>query len=186
MKLIVGLGNPDKKYLKTRHNVGFMAVDLFAKQENLNFKFDSKFSGFIAEYNNGNTKTIILKPTTYMNLSGNSVIKVINYYKIKPENVLVIYDDVDVDLGKLRLRLTGSSGGHKGMQDIINHLNTKEIKRVRVGIGKDEQMIDYVLSKFSKKEKKILDPVLDQVVEVISMFIRNEDFSLIMNRFNGL
>lgn len=186
MKLIVGLGNPDKKYLKTRHNVGFMVVDLFANNENLQFKFDSKFSGFIAEYFKGTNKTIILKPTTYMNLSGNSVIKVINYYKIKPENVLVIYDDVDVGLGKLRLRFTGSSGGHKGMQDIINHLNSKDIKRVRVGIGKDEQMIDYVLSKFSKKERKILDPVFDEVLEVMQMFINGEDFSLIMNRFNRL
>lgn len=186
MKLIVGLGNPDKKYLKTRHNVGFMAVDLFAEHENLNFKFESKFSGFVAEYLNDDNKTIILKPTTYMNLSGNSVIKVINYYKIKPENILVIYDDVDVDLGKLRLRYTGSSGGHKGMQDIINHLNTKEIKRVRVGIGKDEQMIDYVLSNFSKKEIKILKPVLDEVLDVMKMFINGEDFSLIMNRFNRL
>lgn len=181
MKLVVGLGNPDKKYLKTRHNVGFMALDLYAEHNKLKFKYESKFSGFVAEKN----KTIFLKPRTYMNLSGNSVIKVINYYKIEINNVLVIYDDVDIDLGDLRLRPTGSSGGQKGMKDIINHLKTNDIKRIRVGIGKDEQMIEYVLSKFSKKERKMLNPVLLEVEKIIDLFTQNESFEIIMNQFNN-
>lgn len=184
MKLIVGLGNPDKKYLKTRHNVGFMALDLYASNNNLKFKYDVKLSGFISEVNINGFKAIMLKPTTYMNLSGNSVYKVINYYKIDINDVLVIYDDVDVDLGKLRLRLTGGSGGHKGIKDIISHLKTENIKRARVGIGKDENMIDFVLSKFSKKEKEILTPVLDEVVKVVDLFIKGESFEIIMNNFN--
>lgn len=184
MKLIVGLGNPDRKYLKTRHNVGFMALDLYASNNNLNFKYESKLSGFITDITINGQKAILLKPTTYMNLSGNSVIKVINYYKINIDDVLVIYDDVDVDLGKLRLRLSGSSGGHKGIKDIINHLKTEKIKRARVGIGKDENMIDFVLSKFSKKEKAILNPVLDELTNVIDLFIQGESFELIMTNYN--
>lgn len=184
MKLIVGLGNPDKKYLKTRHNVGYMTVDLFALKENLQFKYNNNFLGNVATYQKDNYKAIFLKPTTYMNLSGNSVIKVINYYKIALEDVLIIYDDVDIDLGNIRLRYVGSSAGHKGMKDIISHLNTEQIKRIRVGIGKDIAMIDYVLGKFSKQEKKILDPVLEEVIRVIDLFIKGEDFSLIMNKFN--
>ncbi len=184
MKLIVGLGNPDRKYLKTRHNVGFMALDLYASDNKLKFKYDSKLSGFISEININGNKAILLKPTTYMNLSGNSVYKVINYFKINIDDVLVIYDDVNVDLGKLRLRLSGSSGGHKGIKDIINHLKTEDVKRARVGIGKDENMIDFVLSKFSKKEKQILNPVLDEVVKVVDLFIKGQSFEIIMNHFN--
>lgn len=184
MKLIVGLGNPDKKYLKTRHNVGYMAVDLFADYEKINFKYDPKFLGLISEYYKNGNKAILLKPVTYMNLSGRSVIKVINYYKIPIEDVLIVYDDVDVDLGALRLRPTGSSGGHKGISDVINNLKTNDIKRVKVGIGKDENTIEHVLSKFSKKEFKILKPVLEEVTEVIDRFIKGEDFSLTMNQFN--
>lgn len=185
MKLIVGLGNPDEQYLKTRHNVGFMGLDLFAEDEDLKFKYDSKFLGLVAEYNKLGTKVILLKPITYMNLSGRSVIKVINYYKIALDDVLIIYDDVDIDLGDLKLRLGGSSGGHKGMANIIDILKTQDIKRVRVGIGKAEDTVKHVLSKFTRKERKILRPVLSDVSEVMKFFINGENFSLTMNRFNG-
>lgn len=184
MKLIIGLGNPDKKYLKTRHNIGYMAVDLFAEKEDLTFKYDSKFLGLVARYDKSGNKALLLKPTTYMNLSGNSVIKILNYYKISLEDILVIYDDVDVPLGSLKLKLTGGSGGHKGIKDIISHLKTQNIKRARIGIGKDENMISFVLSKFSRKEKKIITPVLEDVSVMIDKFIKNEDFLLIMNQFN--
>lgn len=184
MKLIVGLGNPDKKYLKTRHNIGYMAVDLFAEKENLTFKYDSKFLGLVAEYNKFGNKVFLLKPVTYMNLSGRSVIKIINYFKIPLEDVLVIYDDADVSLGAMKLRLAGGSGGHKGIEDIIKHLNTTNIKRARIGIGKDENMLDFVLSKFSRKEKKMINPVLIDVSDVIIRFIKGEDFLLLMNQFN--
>ncbi|HHV33846.1 MAG TPA: aminoacyl-tRNA hydrolase [Acholeplasma sp.] len=185
MKLIVGLGNPDSKYEKTRHNAGYMAVDLFAERENLTFKYDTKFLGEVAVYFKNNAQAIILKPYTYMNLSGRSVTKVSHYYKIPTENILIIYDDVDVDLGALKLRLTGSSGGHKGMEDVINHLMTRDVKRVRIGIGKDDKkMIDFVLSKFSRIERKKLEPVFDSTCEVMEEFIKGVDFELIMNKYN--
>lgn len=184
MKLIVGLGNPDKKYAKTRHNVGYMIVDGLAEQEKTKFYYEQKFLGLVADYNINGNKAILLKPVTYMNLSGRSVIKVINYFKIPIEDVLIIYDDADVNLGSIKLRLTGGSGGHKGMEDIINNLHTKDIKRLRVGIGKDENMIDFVLSKFSKAERKIIEPVFDTSKEVISEFVKGIDFHLLMNEFN--
>lgn len=184
MKLIVGLGNPDKKYAKTRHNVGYMIVDLLAEKEKTKFYYEQKFLGLVADYNVNGNKAILLKPVTYMNLSGRSVIKVINYFKIPIDDVLIIYDDVDVDLGSIKLRLTGGSGGHKGMEDIINSLQTKDIKRLRVGIGKDENMIDFVLSKFTKAEKKIIDPVFQTAKEVSNEFLKGVDFHLLMNEFN--
>lgn len=184
MKLIVGLGNPGKQYEKTRHNVGYMAVNKFAENEKAKFKYEATFMGLIAEYRYGTIKALLLKPVTFMNLSGKSVEKIANYFKIDVEDILVIYDDVDIELGDIKLRYTGSSGGHKGMADIINHLDTKDIKRVRVGIGKDINMIDYVLEKFSKKEMKVINSILDDVCEVIGEFIKGEDFSRIMNHFN--
>lgn len=184
MKLIVGLGNPGKKYEKTRHNIGFMALDLFASKHKLTFKYDSKIEGAVAEVFIGNTKTILLKPATFMNLSGNSVSKAINYFKISIDNVLVIYDDMHLDIGTLRLRETGSSGGQKGIADIINHLKTNQVKRVRVGIGQSNDAVDHVLSKFSRKEKKDIDIKLEEIVDIIEDFSKDKSFENIMNRYN--
>ena len=125
MKLVVGLGNPEKKYEFTRHNCGFRAIDYYASKNNLSFK--SKFNGHYAETIVNNTKLILLKPQTYMNLSGESVIKFVNYYNINIEDILVIYDDVDFEVGKFKLRRGGSSGGHNGINNIIDLLKTQNI-----------------------------------------------------------
>lgn len=184
MKLIIGLGNPGIKYNKTRHNIGFMAVDLLALEHNLKFKFEANLEGFIAEgFINGN-KVIILKPSTYMNLSGNSVVKTINYFKVDLNNVVVIYDDANLEVGQLRLRLSGSAGGQKGIQNIISCLHTNEIKRIRIGISSSDDLINHVLSKFSRKEKKDIDVSLQQAVEALNLFINNTPFENIMNQFN--
>lgn len=185
MKLIVGLGNPGKKYEKTRHNVGFMAIDLFAEKHQLKFKYEARFEGLVAEGFIDDEKVILLKPATYMNLSGNSVSKAINYYKLNVEDVLIVYDDVHLDIGELRLRLSGSSGGQKGMKDIINHLGTETIKRVRVGISINDDLVKHVLTKFSRKERKEMDIVIYKIADVLELFIKNISFENIMSRYNG-
>lgn len=173
MKLIVGLGNPGRTYQKTRHNVGYQLIDLYLTNNKIKEKFEPKFEGFISEHN----KAIFLKPTTFMNLSGNSVYKVMNYYKINIEDILVIVDDLNLEFGVLRLREGGSSGGHNGLKSIESVLKTNEYKRLRVGIGKTEDPTKHVLSKFSKKERKDLENNYIKALNVIEGFIKEEPFS---------
>ena len=157
MKLFVGLGNPGKTYEKTRHNIGFFVLDELARTLNVEIS-QKKFKGLICQAIIQSEKVILLKPQTFMNLSGESVILVKNYYQIADEDVILIYDDLDLPLGKLRLREKGTAGGHNGIKSIIQHLNTSELKRIRIGIGSDENMNqkDFVLGKFSKEEQKTL------------------------------
>ena len=155
--IIVGLGNPGIKYEKTRHNVGFMFVDVVAKANSATFKLDKNLEAMVAEIYIKNEKHILVKPITYMNNSGNAVYKVLNYYKkenkIDVNDLIVIYDDMDLPLGSLRIRKNGSSGGHNGMKSIISCINSTEFKRIRIGIGRPENnQIDHVLGKFSKNE----------------------------------
>lgn len=173
MKLVVGLGNPGNAYKKTRHNVGYQLIDLYLANNKIKEKFEPKFEGFISEHN----KTIFLKPTTYMNLSGNSIYKVMNYYKIAIEDILVIVDDLNLEFGMIRLRESGSSGGHNGLKSIEGVLKTNNYKRLRVGIGKTEDATKHVLSKFSKKERKKLEDNYLQALNVIEGFINEEPFS---------
>ncbi len=184
MKLIVGLGNPGEKYENTRHNAGFLALDNFSQKYNIKFKYESKFEGFIGELSFLGEKVLFLKPLTYMNLSGNSVIKVINYFKIPLNEVLVIYDDVDIELGHIRLRKSGSSGGHKGIKSIIEHFKSEDFKRIRIGISKGDDIIDYVLARFSQKEKELLNVALENISEAIRFFIIGKNFEQIMNQYN--
>lgn len=182
MKLIVGLGNPGKKYHETKHNIGFMCLDSFVDKEKTAFKKDNKFHGEVVKIGN----VVLLKPHTFMNLSGQSVRACIDYYDIDVEDVLIIYDDLALPLGKLRLREKGSAGGHNGIKNIISHLGTQEFKRVRVGIDSNKliETKDYVLGKFSKQEKQELEPKIDLVNEIIRDFKSNTDFKLIMNKYN--
>ncbi|HHT39966.1 MAG: aminoacyl-tRNA hydrolase [Acholeplasmatales bacterium] len=173
MKLIVGLGNPGKAYQKTRHNVGYQVIDLYLKTNSLKEKYESKFSAFLAK----DEKAIFLKPTTYMNLSGESVLKVINYYKIELDNILIIVDDVNLELGTLRLRENGSSGGHNGLKSIEALLKTQQYKRLRIGIGKRENVTKHVLSKFARKERKELTDSYLKAVNIIDAFIEGAEFS---------
>jgi PTH1 family peptidyl-tRNA hydrolase len=132
MKLIVGLGNPGKKYENTRHNMGFMAIDFYAAKNNLEFK--KKFNGLYSETIINGEKTIILKPQTYMNLSGDCVIEFVNYFKIDLDEILILYDDKDFEVGTFKIKKIGSSGGHNGMKSIMSRLKVQDIKRVRLGI----------------------------------------------------
>jgi PTH1 family peptidyl-tRNA hydrolase len=186
MKLIVGLGNPGNEYKNTRHNVGFIFLNFFLSKENLSLD-KKKFKGLYSEYVSlkGN-KAIFLEPQTYMNLSGDSIIEFANYYKIKSEDILVIHDDLDLDLAKLRIRSKGSSGGHNGIKSIIARLGTEDFKRVRIGIGKDSNIpvVDYVLGKFSEDNMKLLESKKEIVNCVIEDFIDGVDFHVIESKYN--
>lgn len=185
MKLIVGLGNPGKAYKDTRHNVGFMFMDNVAKKMGIDFSLDKQKKCEIAQVSIKGEKIILIKPQTYMNLSGDSVVIVKNYFKIETEDILVIYDDLDLETGKIRIRPNGSSGGHKGIQSIINVLGTPNIKRVRIGIDKvsSDKTVDYVIGNFSKKDREIIDISLEKGIDILNDFI-SLPFEQVMSRYN--
>lgn len=179
MKLIVGLGNPGKEYEQTRHNAGFMCIDKYAKKYNLTFK--EKFNGLYTKYND----VILLKPQKYMNLSGEVIKKYIDFYKIPIENILIIHDDLDIELGKIKIKYKGSSGGHNGLKNIELNLNTKQYKRIKIGISKNNiNKIDYVIGKMPKEEYNILNKVTDKVVDIIDDYLKLT-FDNLMNKYNG-
>lgn len=186
MKLVVGLGNPGKKYSKTRHNVGFQIIDQVAKSFNQSFKLDVNLKSEISIFNYQNEKVILLKPQTYMNLSGDALSKVINYYKIEIEDVLIIYDEIYLPTGKLRMRELGSDGGHNGMKHIINHLKTENLKRIKIGVDVDKTMPldNYVLGNFSKNDQKIIDEITPLVVKAVKDFVIGTPYKDIMTSIN--
>lgn len=184
MKLIVGLGNPTKKYENTRHNMGFVVIDNYLENKGIKEKYKEKFEALYLETNINNEKVIFVKPLTYMNNSGIAVSKFANFYKIAPKDILIVSDDLDLELGKFRLRSKGSSGGHNGLKSIISYLNTDEFKRLRVGISNNtDNVIDYVLSGFSKQEKETLEEeflILNKVLD--DYFVL--DFQTLMSKYN--
>ncbi|SJZ45100.1 aminoacyl-tRNA hydrolase [Anaerorhabdus furcosa] len=184
MKLIVGLGNPGKEYEHTRHNAGFDVMDELAKLCHTSID-QKKFNALVAQVRVGSEQVILMKPQTYMNASGEAVIQAVNFYKIDPKDILVIHDDLDLPIGKLRLRTQGSSGGQKGMQSIMNHLHTQEIQRIRVGIDKNPliPVVDYVLGKIPKESRQDYEASLQKAAEAAYMSI-NHEFSEVMNRHN--
>lgn len=184
MKLIIGLGNPGKEYEKTRHNAGFMALDLIAQELHVEAN-QNKFKGLYAKTNVGRNGVILLKPQTYMNLSGESVREVMEYFKIPKEDILVIYDDMDLPVGKIRLRQKGSAGGQKGVKNIIQHLGTQEFNRIRVGIGKDDRIptVDYVLGKVRKEDMQAYNEALVDAKNAAIHSITHE-FDVTMNEYN--
>lgn len=185
MKLIVGLGNPGKEYKDTRHNTGFMFVDKVASKLNLEFKLDKAKKCEIAMADIANEKVIFIKPQTYMNLSGEAVVIVKNFYKINSEDILVIYDDLDLGTGKIRIRPNGSSGGHKGIQSIMTLLGTQDIKRVRIGIDKvsSNKTVDYVIGNFTKEERELMDIAFENGLDIVTDFIKLP-FEQVMSRYN--
>lgn len=187
-ELIVGLGNPEPKYDNTRHNIGFSAVDELAKIWQLDLKENKRFQGSFAEGVAARGKKIrLLKPLTYMNRSGQAVRAVTDWYKLKPQSVLVIYDDMDLPVGRLRIRFTGSAGGHNGMKSIISHLGSKDFPRLRIGIGKSgggKETVGHVLGKFSPTENKIVEEVLYVSVKAIELSLK-QGIEQSMNRYNG-
>lgn len=182
MKLIVGLGNPGKKYQSTKHNVGFMCLDAYFKENKLKFKKEKRFYGESLKVGN----VVFLKPHTFMNNSGQSVQSALDYYDMNVEDLLIIYDDLDLPLGKTRLREKGSAGGHNGIKSIISHIKTEEFKRIRFGIDSNPliETKNYVLGKFSKQDLKVVNPSIDRVVEIINDFNNNQSFLNIMNNYN--
>ena len=183
MKLIVGLGNPDKKYEHTRHNMGFDVVDLFADNAQIDIDKEA-FKGLVGRGKVFDEDIYILKPQTYMNLSGESVREIVNYFKIDLEDLIVVYDDMALEPGKIRLRASGSSGGHKGMQNIIEQLGSENIKRIRVGIGEPTyDTIDYVLSKPLEEERPLIDEAIKNAVDALKEVLK-ENFDKAMTNFN--
>ena len=184
MKLVVGLGNKGREYENTRHNMGFMLVDRYLQYKNITDKFKEKFNAMYIETTINNEKVIFIKPMTYMNNSGIAVRTFLDFYKLNSEDVLVISDDLDLDLGKFRLRRNGSSGGHNGLKSIISHLGTDNFKRLRIGISNDKyDVINYVLSKFSKKELNEIDIMFDTLVDVLDDYFVM-DFTFLMSKYN--
>jgi len=182
MKLIVGLGNPGKEYAKSKHNIGFMVLSSFAAVNKLTFSRSVKFQGEIIKMQDA----ILLKPKTFMNLSGISVRAVAEYYGIKNEDILVVSDDLDLPFLKIRLREKGSAGGHNGLKSIIDHLQGNDFKRLRIGIGRDDDLdvVDYVLDGFSKAQEKALQDFIITTSQILALFLSSEKFDSIMTRFN--
>lgn len=183
MKLIVGLGNPGKKYEHTRHNMGFDVVDLFGELTQIDIDKEV-FKGIAGRGKYLNEDILLFKPTTFMNLSGTAVQEIVHYFKIPTEDILVIYDDMALKPGNIRLRKNGSSGGHNGIKNIIENLGTEEIKRIRIGIGEPTyDSIDFVLSKPTKEEQPLIDEAINRAVEAIKMIL-GENFDKAMSKFN--
>ena len=183
--LITGLGNPGPDYSNTRHNAGFMVADKIAESLSLSFSFKKLANGFLVKGLSGGNEIVLLKPETFMNLSGNSVAKVMEMYSILPESLIVIQDDLDLPFGTIRTRLEGSSGGHNGLKSIEHMIQSKQFKRVKVGISNEhyaklkalklqDPIKDFVLSGFTKDEQKILSQVIDKAAEVALDFIINK------------
>lgn len=185
MKLIVGLGNPGKDYEKTRHNIGFLAVDKLAEDLGIDIT-KNKFRALYGEGNCKGEKVVLIKPLTYMNLSGESLSQAIQWYKPNLEDIFVIYDDMDLPVGKLRLRTKGSAGGHNGIKSLIQHLGTQEFNRIRIGVGRPHpgsDVIKHVLTNFRKEEWPDVDEAVSKMKPLIECII-DQNFTIAMNRFN--
>lgn len=181
MKLIVGLGNPGKEYVNTRHNVGFMVLDSYLGD----VKWSTKFNGLYYEKNINGEKYIFLKPLSYMNLSGGVVIQFVKYYKLSFKDILVIQDDLDLPVGKFRIKINSSAGGHNGIKDIIKSLNTDAFARVKVGVSnnKDIDTKDYVLGRFSKKEQELINNNFGSIYQIIENY-SYDNIENLMSKFN--
>lgn len=213
--IIAGLGNPGEKYTYTRHNAGFLALDYISQK--YNFKINNiKFKSYCAKYsvsnkltnsynsynsinsddfeNNGNSENVenfdvlFMKPQTFMNKSGEAVSEAARFYKIKPENILVIFDDIMLPTGKLRIRKSGSDGGHNGLKSIILNLSSDEFPRIKIGVGEkprpDYELADWVTSKFSKEDEKIMFEMFAKVYECVDMFLQELPIEKIQNKYN--
>lgn len=189
MKIIVGLGNIGEKYEKTRHNVGFMVIEKLAKELSANFKNKPKFIAEIAEAEYNNEKLILVKPTTYMNRSGDAVSRIANFYKTKPEDLILIYDDIDLPLGVIRIKQEGSAGTHNGMKSVIECMNSASIPRIKIGTESrgilipKKETVDFVLSKFSSKEKPTIKKSIEKAAASV-LTILKEGIEEAMRKFN--
>ncbi len=185
--IIVGLGNPGKEYENTRHNCGFIALDYMCEKLSASMN-KIKFKGTIGDCVINSHRCLLLKPSTYMNLSGQSVTEAMRFYKIPPERVIVIFDDISLDVGKMRIRRKGSDGGQKGMQNIIYLSGSQDFPRIKVGIGKkphpDYDLKKWVLSRFSNDEKKLMEPLLENITDAVSHIVGG-NIDKAMNLYNS-
>ncbi|MCI5689086.1 aminoacyl-tRNA hydrolase [Anaerovoracaceae bacterium 42-11] len=184
MYVIAGLGNPGKKYENTRHNMGFITVDQLAEKHDI--KVDKlKFKALVGEGRIAGQKVLLVKPQTYMNLSGESIREVMHFYKLEPENLIVIYDDIDIELGTLRIRKFGSAGTHNGMKSVVYQLQSDRFPRIRIGIGNQKKgdLVDFVIGGFSKEEVPVLEETVTKAVGAIECMLES-DVDIAMNRFN--
>ncbi|EOT2914323.1 aminoacyl-tRNA hydrolase [Clostridium perfringens] len=185
MILIVGLGNPGKQYEQTRHNIGFDVIDYMANKYNIDVN-RGKFKGICGEGFIENKKVILLKPLTYMNLSGESIRELANFYKLEDDEIIVVYDDISLDIGRLRIREKGSAGGHNGIKSIIQNLGGDKFPRVKVGVGQPkDNLVNHVLGKFSKEDREHIEKVIPVVSDAIVEIVKN-DAKESMNKFNGV
>lgn len=185
MFLIVGLGNPGKEYEHTRHNVGFDIIELIGDKYNIDVN-RKKFKGIYGDGRIAGERVLLLKPTTYMNLSGESIKEVLNFYKIPNDNIIVLYDDISIEVGRLRIRQKGSAGGHNGIKSIIAHLGSDVFPRVKIGVGQPpgENLVSHVLGKFSKDEREKLEDVFEATSRSVEAIIER-GVAEAMNKFNG-
>lgn len=181
MKLIVGLGNPGKEYERTRHNIGFIVLDSYLGD----VKWSTKFNGYYYETNIKGEKYVFLKPLSYMNLSGGVVYQFTNFFKLTPKDILVIHDDLDLPVGKYRIRINSSAGGHNGIKDIINALNTDSFARVKIGVSNNKNIDtkDYVLGNFGKEELNIIKNSFQDIFDIIENF-SYDNITNLMNKYN--
>lgn len=186
MNIIIGLGNPTREYEGTRHNAGFMTIDRLADRYGIDIS-EKKHKALCGKGVIEGNKVILVKPQTYMNLSGESVRAVVDYFKVPVEDIVIIYDDIDLAPGQLRIRKKGSAGGHNGIKSIISHLGTQEFKRIRVGVGEKParmDLADYVLGRFPKEETDIMDQAFKDGAEAAVVII-TEGIDAAMNQFNA-
>ncbi len=193
LRLVVGLGNPGQRYAGTRHNVGFMALELLAKREGVRFKSMAKLQGELAEVGFGSDRLRLLMPQTFMNESGRSIRAALDWFDLSADQVLVLVDDMDLPLGRLRIRAKGSAGGHNGLKSTIQHLGTQEFARLRIGIGapgrsaeeRKARTVSHVLGSFNAAEQPLLNDVLDEVLRGLEL-IQRQGLERAGNRLNGL
>lgn len=185
MYIIVGLGNPGRKYEGTRHNVGFHTIDLLSRRLTIPVN-KLKYKALVGEGHIGSERVVLVKPQTFMNLSGQSVMELVQFYKIDLKQLIVIYDDIDVKTGSLRIREKGSAGSHNGMRNIIYLLKQDEFPRIRIGVGKPENgdLADYVLGRFSKEEAGLVSEAIERAALAVETIV-GQDLQLAMNKYNG-
>ncbi len=187
MKLIVALGNPGEKYKNTRHNAGFIFADKLADKWGCRFSFESKFNAEVAKCSYGGESIVIIKPLTYMNLSGNSVREIIRFYKYSSDDIFVVYDDIALNIGVIRFRPNGSDGGHNGIKSIIANIGKSKFDRLKIGIGPQPPMMpseSFVLQSFTSEQQKELDSVIVRAIEATEFYIAN-DILKAQNKFNS-
>ncbi|KNF07804.1 peptidyl-tRNA hydrolase Pth [Gottschalkia purinilytica] len=186
MYAVVGLGNPGSRYDGTRHNVGFDVIELLGKKYNTKIS-KIKFKSVYAEVNIGNEKVLLVKPQTFMNNSGQSVLDIYNFFKIPIENIIAVVDDIDISFASLRLRAKGSAGSHNGMKSIIYHIQNDNFPRVKIGVGKPENgqdLADFVLGRFSKEERVYIDEAIERAASAVELII-TDGINKAMNKYNG-